>query len=42
MKFKASVAWLMIAVFCLAPVLGCKPVDTKAPDEPAPNTTDSK
>lgn len=42
MNWKVCAAWLLLAAVCLGPVLGCKPADKKAPDEPPANTTDSK
>jgi hypothetical protein len=41
MGWKTSVAWLLVAVVCCGTLVGCKPADKKAPEEPAANTTDS-
>jgi hypothetical protein len=42
MNWKLCTAWLLMAVFCVGPLAGCKPVDKKSPDQPKANTTDSK
>jgi hypothetical protein len=42
MSHKSILALVLLAVCWLAFAVGCKPVDKKTPDQPAPSTTDSK
>ena len=42
MNLKTSMLWALLLALCVGATVGCEPASKKTPDQPSPNTTDTK